>query len=183
MGLNNNDILKKLRVALKLRDDDIVEILKLVDFKISKGELGAFFRREDHPSYMNLKDQILRNFLNGLVIYYRGPMPKKPADGDDESQRELPERIDYKKDAPKRYDPNRSDYRKDGVKRYDAKKPDYKKDRPGKYESKKSDYKKDTPKKWAGKPDQKDSETNRWTGKPRQKNLGTNKWTGKPKDR
>lgn len=78
MGLNNNDILKKLRVALKLRDDDIVEILKLVDFKISKGELGAFFRREDHPSYMKLKDQILRNFLNGLVIYKRGPMPKKP---------------------------------------------------------------------------------------------------------
>lgn len=77
MGLNNNDILKKLRVALKLRDDDIVEILKLVDFKISKGELGAFFRREDHPSYMKLKDQILRNFLNGLVIYKRGPMPKK----------------------------------------------------------------------------------------------------------
>jgi hypothetical protein len=78
MSLTNNDIIKKIRVALKLRDDDIVEILKLVDFKISKGELGAFFRREDHPSFMKLKDQILRNFLNGLVIYKRGPMPKKP---------------------------------------------------------------------------------------------------------
>jgi hypothetical protein len=78
MSLTNNDIIKKIRVALRLRDDDIVEILKLVDFKISKGELGAFFRREDHPSFMKLKDQILRNFLNGLVIYKRGPMPKKP---------------------------------------------------------------------------------------------------------
>jgi len=78
MALTNNDIIKKLRVALKLRDDDIVEILKLVDFKISKSELGAFFRSEDHPKYMPLQDQILRYFLNGLVIYKRGPMEKKP---------------------------------------------------------------------------------------------------------
>ena len=77
MGLTNNDILKKLRVALKLRDDDIVEILKLVDFNVSKSELGAFFRKEDHPKYMELKDQILRNFLNGLVIYKRGPRDQK----------------------------------------------------------------------------------------------------------
>jgi uncharacterized protein YehS (DUF1456 family) len=76
MALTNNDILKKLRVALKLRDDDIVEILGLVDYKISKSELGAFFRSEGHPKYMELQDQILRNFLNGLVIYKRGPMEK-----------------------------------------------------------------------------------------------------------
>ncbi|GAA3599084.1 DUF1456 family protein [Flavivirga amylovorans] len=75
--MTNNDILKKLRVALKLRDDDIVKILSLVDFRISKSELGAFFRKEDHPKYMECGDQILRNFLNGLVIHLRGPMPKK----------------------------------------------------------------------------------------------------------
>ena len=72
MGLTNNDILKKLRVALKMRDDDIVKVLSLVDFKISKSELGAFFRSEDHPKYMDCQDQILRNFLNGLIIYKRG---------------------------------------------------------------------------------------------------------------
>ncbi len=77
MGLTNNDIIKKLRVALKLRDEDIIEILKLVDYNIGKSELGAFFRAEDHPKYMPLKDQILRNFLNGLVIYKRGPREKK----------------------------------------------------------------------------------------------------------
>ena len=77
MGLTNNDIIKKLRVALKLRDEDIVDILKLVDFNISKSELGAFFRKEDHPKYMELQDQILRNFLNGLVIYKRGPREDK----------------------------------------------------------------------------------------------------------
>ena len=69
MGLTNNDIFKKLRVAHKLRDDDIVDILKLVDFRISKSELGAFFRNENHPKYMDCGDQVLRNFLNGLVIH------------------------------------------------------------------------------------------------------------------
>jgi len=77
MGLNNNDIFKKLRVAHKLRDDQIVDILKLVDFRISKSELGAFFRNENHPKYMECGDQILRNFLNGLIIHLRGPMPEK----------------------------------------------------------------------------------------------------------
>ena len=75
--MTNNDILKKLRVALKLRDDDIIKILALVDFRVSKSELGAFFRREDHPKYVECGDQILRNFLNGLVIHLRGPMPPK----------------------------------------------------------------------------------------------------------
>ena len=77
MGLTNNDIFKKLRVAHKLRDNDIVDICKLVDFKVSKSELGAFFRKEDHPKYMECGDQILRNFLNGLVIHMRVPMPPK----------------------------------------------------------------------------------------------------------
>lgn len=78
--MTNNDIFKKLRVALQLRDDQIVEILELVDFRISKGEIGNFFRAEDHPKYMECGDQILRNFLNGLVIYLRGTKenPKKP---------------------------------------------------------------------------------------------------------
>lgn len=75
--MTNNDIFKKLRVALQLRDDEIVEILALVDFRISKSELGAFFRREDHPNYKECGDQILRNFLNGLVIHLRGPKPTK----------------------------------------------------------------------------------------------------------
>lgn len=70
--MDNNEILKKLRVALKLRDDEIVEILKLVDFNVSRGALGDMFRNEDHPKYVQAGDQILRNFLNGLVIHLRG---------------------------------------------------------------------------------------------------------------
>ncbi|GEL09367.1 Protein of unknown function [Flavobacterium glycines] len=80
--MTNNDIFKKLRVALMLRDDQIVEILELVDFRISKSELGAFFRDEKHPNYVECGDQVLRNFLNGLVIHLRGTKenPKNPKD-------------------------------------------------------------------------------------------------------
>ena len=77
MALSNNDVLKKLRVALKLRDDEIVNILALVDFKTTKSEIGSLCRNEKHPKYVECGDQILRNFLNGLVIHLRGPMPKK----------------------------------------------------------------------------------------------------------
>lgn len=77
MGLSNNDIIKKLRVAHKLRDEDIVSICALVDFKVTKSEINALFRNEEHPKYMECGDQFLRNFLNGLIIHLRGPMPPK----------------------------------------------------------------------------------------------------------
>jgi uncharacterized protein YehS (DUF1456 family) len=76
--LSNNDILKKLRVALQLRDEEIVEILAHVDFKMTKGAINDLFRKEDHPSYVEAGDQILRNFLNGLVIHKRGKLPESP---------------------------------------------------------------------------------------------------------
>ena len=70
--LTNNDILKKLRVALSYKDTDILECLELVDFKITKSELSALFRNIDHPNYKECGDQVLRNFLNGLIIKNRG---------------------------------------------------------------------------------------------------------------
>tara|TARA_B100000795_G_C22805351_1_gene444491 strand:+ start:4315 stop:4545 length:231 start_codon:yes stop_codon:yes gene_type:complete len=75
--LSNNDILKKLRVAHKFRDEDIIEVLKLVDFTITKSALADLFRNEEHPKFTAAGDQILRNFLNGLVIKLRGPRPKQ----------------------------------------------------------------------------------------------------------
>jgi uncharacterized protein YehS (DUF1456 family) len=77
MSLTNNDIFKKLRVAHKLRDENIVDICLLAEYKISKSELGAFFRNENHAKYMECGDQVLRNFLNGLIIHLRGKMHKK----------------------------------------------------------------------------------------------------------
>lgn len=64
--------MKKLRVALKFTDDDIIEVLSLVDFRVTKTELSAIFRKEDHPNFKPCGDQLLRNFLNGLIIYKRG---------------------------------------------------------------------------------------------------------------
>jgi uncharacterized protein YehS (DUF1456 family) len=86
--LTNNDILKKLRIALSLRNDDIIEILALVDFEISKGALGDLFRNHDQPGYQEAGDQILRNFLNGLIIYKRGKLPEgKPGEKDGEKKK------------------------------------------------------------------------------------------------
>ncbi|MCC6251702.1 MAG: DUF1456 family protein [Bacteroidia bacterium] len=75
--MSNNDILKKLRVALKLKSEDIQKILELSDFRVSLSELNSFFRNEEHPNYKECGDQILRNFLNGLIIHYRGPREER----------------------------------------------------------------------------------------------------------
>jgi len=69
--LNNNIIFRKLKIALDLKNEDVLDILTLADLKISKHELSAFFRRQDHKHYRVCKDQILRNFLNGLQQKYR----------------------------------------------------------------------------------------------------------------
>ena len=109
--MDNNDILKKLRVALKLRDDEIVEILKLVDFRITTTELGAFFRKSDHPNYKECGDQVLRNFLNGLIIHLRGPMEKKepkedaPKAADSTASKSKAKRIPPKRNLKRTYKP------------------------------------------------------------------------------
>ncbi len=96
--MTNNDIFKKLRVALMLRDDQIVEILELVDFRITKSELGAFFRDEKHENYMECGDQVLRNFLNALIIHLRGTKenPKNPTDVLAKHKAEIPARTSAK---------------------------------------------------------------------------------------
>ena len=69
--LTNNMIFMKLKIALSLKAEDVMAILELADFKISKHELSAFFRKPDHKHYRDCKDQILRNFLKGLQLKYR----------------------------------------------------------------------------------------------------------------
>lgn len=69
--LTNNIIFMKLKIALNLKADDVLEILSLVDMNISKHELSAFFRKTDHKHYRKCKDQILRNFLKGVQLKYR----------------------------------------------------------------------------------------------------------------
>ncbi|MGP8304810.1 DUF1456 family protein [Vibrio sp. YIC-376] len=64
--LSNNIVFQKLRIALNLKAEDILEILQLVDFRLSKHELSAFFRKPENKHYRECKDQVLRNFLLGL---------------------------------------------------------------------------------------------------------------------
>jgi len=70
--LNNNIIFRKLKIALDLKAEDVLEILQLSDMSISKHELSAFFRKSGHKHYRVCKDQILRNFLHGVQHKYRG---------------------------------------------------------------------------------------------------------------
>ena len=69
--LSNNLIFMKLKIALKLQAEDVIEILALANFKLSKHELSAFFRKPGHKHYRECKDQILRNFLQGLQFKFR----------------------------------------------------------------------------------------------------------------
>jgi len=69
--LTNNAILKKIRIALELKEDDMLDILKLGEVEISSSELSAFFRKKGHKNYKECGDQFLRNFLKGLASRYR----------------------------------------------------------------------------------------------------------------
>jgi len=69
--LTNNIILRKLKIALDMKDDEVLETMALSSLRISKHELSALFRRKDHKHYRECKDQILRNFLAGLQMHYR----------------------------------------------------------------------------------------------------------------
>jgi uncharacterized protein YehS (DUF1456 family) len=69
--LDNNGILKKLRIAFEFKEEDMLHTLKLADFELSKPELSAFFRHEAHKHHRKCGDQVLRNFLQGLIVRFR----------------------------------------------------------------------------------------------------------------
>lgn len=69
--LTNNDVLWYLRIAMQLKEDDVMAILKKVDVSISKAELNALFRKKGHDNYRPCGDQFLRNFLAGFTATYR----------------------------------------------------------------------------------------------------------------
>jgi uncharacterized protein YehS (DUF1456 family) len=70
--LTNNIILRKMRIGLALKEDDMLGILKLADISLSKSELSALFRDKEHKNFKTCGDQVLRNFLQGLAVRYRG---------------------------------------------------------------------------------------------------------------
>ncbi|MFK5924103.1 MAG: DUF1456 family protein [Verrucomicrobiota bacterium] len=64
--LSNNEILKKLRIALGMRDEDVIAVFEKVDFVVTKAELRSFFRKEGHRNYRLCPEQVLRKFIQGL---------------------------------------------------------------------------------------------------------------------
>lgn len=69
--LNNNMVLQKLRIALNLQAEEVLQVLELADFRLSKHELSAFFRKPGNKNYRECKDQILRKFLVGVQLQLR----------------------------------------------------------------------------------------------------------------
>lgn len=67
-ALNNNIILRKLKIAFDLKTDDLLELLKNANFILGKAELTAFFRTPEHRHFRECQDQVLRNLLQGLQM-------------------------------------------------------------------------------------------------------------------
>lgn len=78
--LNNNIIFRKLKIALNLQAEEILAIMALAKVKISKHELSAFFRTPGHNHYRDCNDQMLRNFLKGLQLKFRGDLLESESD-------------------------------------------------------------------------------------------------------
>ena len=75
--MTNNLILMKLKIAFNLKSEDVMAMMKLANFKISPHEITALFRKKDHKNYRVCKNQILRKFLKGVQLKYRGRKPSE----------------------------------------------------------------------------------------------------------
>ncbi|QBG46344.1 DUF1456 family protein [Verrucomicrobia bacterium S94] len=66
--LSNNEILKKLRIALELKEEGVLAVFKKAGFNVTKAELGSFFRKKGHRNYRKVPEQVLRKFIHGLSV-------------------------------------------------------------------------------------------------------------------
>ncbi len=104
--LSNNMVFMKLKIALNFKAEDVLEILEQANFKLGKHELSAFFRKPGHKHFRECKDQVLRNFLQGLAVKYRNithenkdgkTAPKQASQEPKEAAAEKPSSSFYKK--------------------------------------------------------------------------------------
>ena len=70
--VSNNLVLKKLRVAFQLQEEEMHELLQRSDYTVGRSEMSAFLRKKGHPNYRECGDQVLRYFLKGLKLKLRG---------------------------------------------------------------------------------------------------------------
>ncbi|MFA6051919.1 MAG: DUF1456 family protein [Methylobacter sp.] len=81
----NNDVLRRVRYALDLNDQTMIEIFALSDVEMNRDELLKLLKKDNEADFVALKDKLLDQFLDGLIIYKRGRQedqpgqPKKPA--------------------------------------------------------------------------------------------------------
>ncbi|MEI6890893.1 MAG: DUF1456 family protein [Pontiella sp.] len=66
--LSNNEVFKKLRIALALKEDGVLDVFKKAEFEVTKAELSSFFRKEGHRNYRKVPEQVLRKFIHGLSV-------------------------------------------------------------------------------------------------------------------
>ena len=88
--LTNNDKLRKLKIALSLKEGDMHELMALAGMPLSRPEMSALFRKTDHKHYRECQDQILRNFLQGLQLKYRDGLSLQ---GEPEDAKDVPKEV------------------------------------------------------------------------------------------
>lgn len=75
--MSKNDILKKLRIAMSFKEQEMLDTLEQGGASLSKSELGALFRNPSHKHYRACGNQVLRNFIKGLTAQLRGDIDEK----------------------------------------------------------------------------------------------------------
>jgi len=103
--LSNNDVLRKIRIAMSYKDEDMISMLQMANFRLSKNELSAFFRKPDHRNYKAAGDQVVRNFLQGMVKKYR-PDAKNSAHSKQQVRDNVKAEIQARKAKDKPQKPN-----------------------------------------------------------------------------
>ncbi|MCK8073247.1 DUF1456 family protein [Vibrio sp. 1CM23M] len=71
VALTNNMIFMKLRIALNMKAEDVLDVLEVVGISLSKYEIGAYFRKPENKNYKVCEDQLLCDFLNGVQFTNR----------------------------------------------------------------------------------------------------------------
>lgn len=73
VSISNNMVLKKLRIAFNLKEDDMLAMFRRADCEITRPELSALFRKQGSKNYKVCGDQILKKFLHGVTVFFRPP--------------------------------------------------------------------------------------------------------------
>jgi len=70
VALTNNLILKKVRVAMELKEPELVILFALAEVSLTKRQIGSLFRKEGGKNFKECSDELLIKFLEGLDEFY-----------------------------------------------------------------------------------------------------------------